>query len=869
MYGSTHTRLIPHYLAAMAGLLGCVVIAGWYTASPTIVQIHPNWSPMQYNTALCMLLSAAMLFARWMGRVILTKSLASLLITLPLATLVQYLWQLDLGIDQLFLQPFTDTQTSHPGRMAPNTALAFALIGITGWLQPDLRIQHLTITTLASLTLWMSLLALLGYLSNLTPAYGWGSMTAMAAHTAAGILAISAAILLHSFYQYKEGAPLEWQLACVAPMILIFLLALQSVPVRNDEIWQAEKTQADLALLEQHIVLKLNWLELMLGKSRSIKNPQDVPNTFQLRAVNNGYVFYHPGSDQEIKPDILKETLDRYTHTHHYSYQLSTTSGVLLLGDKEFLTNAFTGHIDMVLGDVTLSLRITPTTLISNDRLAATSHFVLVLSLAAVLGMFVILRNIRIRTQAEAQAAHLYAKFKRAIDTLDEGFAIITAGGAVTDKNNRLTIANVEHISDLLHNEDAEELRQVLNQPEPSAYTKKTINREGWPIVINIAPVPGTKDFVLLVADLRESIGQLKALEHQQAIISSAFDASTNGICVLDSQLNLIQVNNTLQGWLDQSQEQLTASTITHFIDEELHRDFIDALQRITTKPGITKEFEVKLRTGKKKFSWMQARAASQFSPSSKAILTTLNFMCIDQSKQLLMELGKTIEKLQRSNEELDQFAYVASHDLKSPLVGIKNISEWFDEDYRDLLPEEGKNHLSLIRSRCQSMMNLLDDLLQYSRAGRLEKKKEALNIGELTKDTLTLYDFKNKFQLHCPNINIELPRVPIETIFRNLISNTIKHHHKDSGNIFVDIITQTESVQIIYSDDGPGVPQQYYERILQPFTTLAPKDRTEGSGMGLAIITKVVSSLEGQLTLIEQPDRGLSVQIILPNTSG
>ncbi|UTA47188.1 ATP-binding protein [Simiduia sp. 21SJ11W-1] len=864
-----HAHRLPRLLVAFVGLLGVIVIIGWHTASPTIVQLSPNWAPMQYNTALCMLLTACMLLADWAARTRTARILATALIALPLLTLVQYLTGADFGIDQLFITPFVDTQTSHPGRMAPNTALAFIMIGATGWLRPEHRYQHLLITALASLTLWLSLLALMGYLSNLTPAYGWGSLTAMAAHTAIGFVLLSAAIILTALFRYQAEAPIEWQLACAAPLMLMLILAFQLVPIRNSEILREEKTQADLALLQEHIYLKLNWLDLMLNENFTGLPSSEVSNHFAIRvqSTQNASVplLFHMGSQRFISLTPLKETIQTFAQANDYSYQLANAQGIALLGAADLPINTFTGQLQLTFGGEPLTLTITPNTLASNNRLTETNTFILAISLTTLVGFFVILRNIRRRSKAEAEAAALYARFKQAINTFNEGFAILTPDGTITDKNNKLNNPHAKHLCDLIEPTAARELLDYLYSPDTESKTLKTTSRDGAPLAVNLANIPGSDSFVLVSVNLRESLGQLKVLEHQQALINSAFNASTNGLCVLDGKLTVVKANQTLCDWFKKSEAQLLGQPLANVLLGENTTKLIIELESISANPGITRELEIKLNIDNHT-SWMQARGASEFSPDSKSMLTTLSLKCIDQQKSLIEQLNQSILELSKSNEELDQFAYVASHDLKSPLVGIKNISDWLDEDYHHLLPEEGRKHLQLIRSRCRRMMTLLDDLLQYSRAGRLDKAYDTIDLKSFAQDILSMYDIHQTFSLHCDDTTLHAPRVPLETLLRNLVNNSIKHHHCDSGNIYITVEETSRGVTLHYSDDGPGIDEKYYTNVIKPFTTLAPKDKTEGSGMGLAIIAKIADSLNGKLTLGRGPEGGLKVSLRLPN---
>ena len=179
-------------------LLGLVVIVGWYTGSRTLIQVLPQFVPMQYNTALGFVLSGAalLLLIRERGRG--AVALGALAALIGALTLVEYVAQVDLRIDELLMKHDITTETSHPGRMAPNTAMCFLLVGLAVAWSPrrwSLRSRSLLRVVLVSLAFALSTVALSGYLTNLETAYGWGNLTRMAIHTAVGFMMVSGGML--------------------------------------------------------------------------------------------------------------------------------------------------------------------------------------------------------------------------------------------------------------------------------------------------------------------------------------------------------------------------------------------------------------------------------------------------------------------------------------------------------------------------------------------------------------------------------------------------------------------------------------------------------------------------------------------------
>jgi len=203
------------------------------------------------------------------------------------------------------------------------------------------------------------------------------------------------------------------------------------------------------------------------------------------------------------------------------------------------------------------------------------------------------------------------------------------------------------------------------------------------------------------------------------------------------------------------------------------------------------------------------------------------------------ISLREVNQNLQRSNRELEEFAYVASHDLKAPLRGIDNLASWVEEDLKEVMQGEAKENMGLLRGRIKRLESLLDDLLAYSRAGQMKDNYETVNSKLLVIDVALLFnspnlDLKIKADDTLPTFTTQ--KTPLEQVFRNLINNAIKHHDRKSISIEITAKQNGEFISFSVKDDGPGIAPEYHERIFEMFKTLKPRDEVEGSGMGLAI---------------------------------
>ena len=195
--------------SGLSSLLGIVVLTGWYTHNLNLIQVNPAFVPMQYNTALGFVLAGlgqlAMVFPRW--RIAVLAGILTLL--LGFATLVQYIAVVDLSIDQLFMEHYIKLKTSHPGRMAPNTALCFSLSGLTIFLGAFFKKNETAnglLGVLGAMVFGLGIVAFTGYFTGMETAYGWGHLTKMAIHTAMGFIVLG--IGFFAFAWHEETQPL-------------------------------------------------------------------------------------------------------------------------------------------------------------------------------------------------------------------------------------------------------------------------------------------------------------------------------------------------------------------------------------------------------------------------------------------------------------------------------------------------------------------------------------------------------------------------------------------------------------------------------------------------------------------------------------
>lgn len=229
----------------------------------------------------------------------------------------------------------------------------------------------------------------------------------------------------------------------------------------------------------------------------------------------------------------------------------------------------------------------------------------------------------------------------------------------------------------------------------------------------------------------------------------------------------------------------------------------------------------------------------------------------ISARRRAELELEKKQAELMRSNKDLEQFAYVASHDLKSPLRAIELLVTWITEGLEGYDQNGVQENLELLGKRTARLNRLLDDLLAYSRAGRKVGTHRQIDSHALVLDVVQLLDPPETISV---SIEGQLPTfhthaTPLEQVFRNLIGNAIKHHPGPDGRIVVSCSDDGDSYVFSVSDDGEGISKEYEDRVFEMFQTLKSRDQVEGSGMGLAIVNRIVQWQRGRVWFEPVPE--------------
>jgi PAS domain S-box-containing protein len=240
-------------------------------------------------------------------------------------------------------------------------------------------------------------------------------------------------------------------------------------------------------------------------------------------------------------------------------------------------------------------------------------------------------------------------------------------------------------------------------------------------------------------------------------------------------------------------------------------------------------------------------------------LFTLASIIDITERKRNEDQLRRSNAELEHMNNELDDFVHTASHDLRAPLNGVSTVAQWILRD-DSTLSAESRERLQIISGRIQRMKRLLDDIRDYARAGRAtETIGTALSAAALVADVAAMSHVPAGFLIR-PDVSLEkvnVTRAPLEQVIHNLISNAVKHHDQQAGLVTISVHERGPWLRFSVIDDGPGVPSEYREEIFEMFRTLKPRDEVEGSGMGLALVRKIVERMGGSCGVEAAPGRG------------
>lgn len=256
---------------------------------------------------------------------------------------------------------------------------------------------------------------------------------------------------------------------------------------------------------------------------------------------------------------------------------------------------------------------------------------------------------------------------------------------------------------------------------------------------------------------------------------------------------------------------------------------------------------------------------------ASQRVVTAQSEELAARGRELSARLARQRElvtDLARKNRDLDQFAYVASHDLKAPLRGIGNLAGWIEEEVGDALPDTSREHFRLLRGRLARMEALIEGILSYARAGRATDTPAETDLTAFFRGVVDMVPLPEGMTAHVPEglPSVTVTRVPLQQVVQNLVANAAKHGARGGArNLWVDAAPAGDFFECSVRDDGEGIDPRYHARIFEIFQTLSSRDKVEGTGIGLAVVKKLVEGVGGAVRVVSAPGEGASFVFTWP----
>ncbi|MEL0650178.1 PAS domain S-box protein [Algibacter sp. TI.3.09] len=341
---------------------------------------------------------------------------------------------------------------------------------------------------------------------------------------------------------------------------------------------------------------------------------------------------------------------------------------------------------------------------------------------------------------------------------------------------------------------------------------------------------------------------------------------------IANMNLGLVEVNNNdeilmiNQSFTDMSgytEEEVKGENAGVFFAAEDVRQIIEA-ENEKRKKGQSSSYELKAKNKAGDIRYWLISGAPNYDIEGKVIGSIGIHLDITEIKNLELQKEKLLEKLEKSNDELQEYAHIVSHDLKSPLRSIDALVSWLKEDNKDKLDDMSMQNFALIETTLEKMEQLITDVLNYSSVGSDIAEKIEVDLDDMLNGLVTILYVPEhiKIKIQKPLPKIQGDRTKLQQLFQNLISNSVKFIDKEEGSIIVDFDDLKSHYKFSIKDNGIGIDKKYHDKIFKIFHSL--KKSKDSSGIGLSIVKKIVDLHEGEIWLDSEPNIGTTFYFTL-----
>lgn len=874
-----HTQIFSRILAGLSMTIALAVTAGWSVRYAPLVQIHPSFPPMQFNTALMLGLgSASMIFLTF------NRKRWALVFGLSVAVMAslflsEYVTGIRLGIDELLVRSFVQTQTLYPGRPAPNTCLAFLILGISFGISArrERVLAKYLATALALFVLGLASGALIGYLFGIRSAYVWWGFTGMAVHTATGLLVLSTAQVVNL---WKSGRGHAFALSlfmlsmCLSFVALIGLTNMQEkaaqarfekeagfyLTMYQDRMSELDRTTRAIsaffdgsdfvspsefevfvhkAFVGYPMIVAFDWAPLVTAADRSAyeaRQAQNLHHAFTLTEVNAASERTRASDRAEYYPVEYTSPADLFHDFLGFDHGSDAVR-------REAMDIAIAANAPVIsrTNPIWRTAKVLPDgayvfmpVFKTNEERPAERHiFGFVVAVVDLKKMVMNYSGGDGTGGVIVQIKNVTGGKSSALYTTDESIDLYVT------ESKRLGVLPLERVSRFEALGQEFEVRFV-GGPE---YLQMMRNR-----------LPCLAFLLVLAVGILIS-GFVTALANQTAAVTSLLETIPDAILLTDRDGNVLKVNSQAEKLFGYTRKEFGSLSFSKLVVCAAGSDVSsDIPGRTVGKDKSGREFPVEVN---------QAFYASD--RGSVTVAAVRDITARRQAERALREaIGAKTE-----------FISVVSHELRTPLTIIKESVAIVEDGSAGTLNADQQDFLSTAKRNVDRLARLINDVLDFQKlgAGRMEFVISACDVNqtirELERDLKTAagakgLELQTDLATNLPSIQADKDR--ITQVLMNYVNNAIKF--TDRGKIVIGTAREGENaIRVWVQDQGPGIKPEDLPKLFQAFsqTAIGIERKSGGTGLGLAISKQIVEQHKGRVGVDSIPGQGATFFFVLP----
>lgn len=412
-------------------------------------------------------------------------------------------------------------------------------------------------------------------------------------------------------------------------------------------------------------------------------------------------------------------------------------------------------------------------------------------------------------------------------------------------------------IADITASDDEEKSKLLMQQMydgeiDDFTISKKYIHKSGEILYLKISlnavkNIRNETRFVLgMLEDITKQHEAETKLKAEREKYSNIIANMNLGLLELDEKDTILLANQSFCDMSGFSENELIGKNATDFFHVENKNVLTSKLKLESGGESNSFEVEILNKLGEKKH-WLIS-GAPRYNEAGDVVGSVGVHLDVTKQKELELQKEQLVKDLENSNQGLQEYAHIVSHDLKSPLRSISALATWLSDDYKDVLDEGGKQNLALMQEKVASMDKLIHGILEYSTANSSALDDSKVDLNEVITDIGETIFIPEHVKLVIPK---ELPtimadRIKVHQVFQNIIGNAVVHIEREVGLVEVLYKDDGDFWQFTISDNGVGIPEEYHKKIFDIFQSIGNNERS--TGIGLSIVKKIIDRYQGRV---------------------